>query len=380
MQRKLKICFVNGANPNFLGGISLYSKNFIKFLDKNKFEITWIYKGNKNKIYSKEGIKYIELKITKKPIIEEFCFNKKVKKILDKEYFDIINSHAVWGSWMKNYSKKENQKIIHTYHGVTYYFFKNHLKRFKGLKRYLTKLLLLYSKIIERPPIKKADKIICVSEKVKDQIEKLYGKNKKLTVIRTGVDNKEFKSMSREVARKKVSLEKKGIYGLYVGRGGFWTKGLDRAVNLARELNKLNKNFKLIVIGPDKGKVGNLLSESFIISPKSVPRELVPTYYSSSDILFCMSRYEGGAPTLVVSEGMQSGCLVVCSKDSNQEIINDSKNGIIIDHFNSEDAKKILKILKDKNKLKMIIKNSKKEIKNLSLEKWGKEYLKTLIK
>jgi len=73
---------------------------------------------------------------------------------------------------------------------------------------------------------------------------------------------------------------------------------------------------------------------------------------------FCMSRYEGGAPTLVTSEAMASGCLVVCSKDSEQEIIEDKKNGLIIEEFGEKDAEKVLEILKDKKKKEEMIKNS----------------------
>ena len=127
-------------------------------------------------------------------------------------------------------------------------------------------------------------------------------------------------------------------------------------------------------------KVKHLLNKKSVIYLQNVPREKMPKYYSASEMFFCMSRYEGGAPTLVVSEAMASGCLVVSSKSAEQEIIEDKKNGLIIDEFGKKDARKILNILKNKPLKERIIKNSMKTIKELSLEKWGKKYIKVLKK
>ena len=82
-----------------------------------------------------------------------------------------------------------------------------------------------------------------------------------------------------------------------------------------------------------------------------------------------MSRYEGWAPTLVVSEAMASGCLISCSKDSRQEIIEDKENGLIINENYQKGVEKIIRLLKDKEKMKEITDNSLKTIKKLSLEK-----------
>jgi len=117
-----------------------------------------------------------------------------------------------------------------------------------------------------------------------------------------------------------------------------------------------------------------------VIFLKNIPREKIPYYYNASDVFFCMSRYEGGAPTLVTSEAMASGCLIVCSKDSEQEIIEDEKNGLIVENFGKEAAEKVLKILEDKKKKENIIKNAMETIKELSLEKWGKKTMEVLLK
>lgn len=378
-KKKLKICLVSMAgSPDFLGGASLFHKNLIRYI-YSKYKnilISWVYFGKENRKYIKENVTYIELKSPK--ISSLLLLNKSfiLSRFFKKNYFDIINTP--WGIWTNLYKKQKGQRIVHAFHGTTYYFNKNHFKRFGFIKKILISPLLLVSWIVDKP--KNTSKIICVSEKVKKQVENLYGKRENISVIRTGVDLREFKIRNKKDCRKKLNLDKDKVYGLYIGGGGYWTKGLDRSIKLSEELYNLNKNYRLIVIGPDFSKVKHLIKKDFIIFLKDVPRKNMPYYYNSTDVFFCMSRYEGGAPTLVVSEAMASGCLLVCSEDSEQEIIENGKNGLILENFDKKDAKRIFKVLGNKNKKEEIIKNSIKTIKELSLEKWGEKYLKELLK
>jgi glycosyltransferase involved in cell wall biosynthesis len=377
-----RICIIS-ANPEFLGGISLYTWNTIKYLKKEGNEIFWVYGGNKNRIYKKNGLTFVEIKYFSIYPLNEIIFNFKVKKFLEKNKFKIINSHATWGFWMNFYKKQEEETIIHTYHGSTYYFFKNHLKRFNLFFKIILSPILYFSYFIEKPPMKKANKIICVSNHVKTEFKNLYGKRKNVFVIRTGVDLNKFKQINKKIARKKLNLDSKKIYGLYVGRGGYWRKGLDRAIKLSKNIYELNKNYKLIAIGPDYKKVKHLINKPFIKYIERGARDTLPYYYSSCDLFFFLSRYEGGAPTLVTSEAMASGCFVIFSEDSKQEIIENDKEGVIIDFNNcnyKKEAERILKILDNKDKLKEIIRNSLKKIKEFSLDNWAKKYLYVLFR
>jgi len=382
MENKIiNICFVNATNPNFEGGVILFIKNLVNYIKslKKDVKITWIYGGKENKTYTLEEVNYIEIKIPKILFLRDFIFNKKVSIFLKNKKFDIINSHALSGHWMNTYKKRFNQKITHTYHGITFPYYKVHLKRFNLIKRIFLSPLLLYSYLIEKPPIKKADKIICVSEKVKKQLKNLYKSKREMNVLRTGVNLEEFKPRNKEETRKKLNLEKDKLYGLHIGKGGYWIKGLDRAVKISQEIYKKNKNYRLIIVGAERNKIKHLMGEDFILYKEKVPRNKISFYYNSADFFFCLSRYEGGAPTLVVSEAMASGCPIIFSKDSKQEIIEDEKNGLIINKFEEEDAKRIIKTLNKKKKKQEIIKNSIKTIKNISLDKWGKEYINVLL-
>ncbi len=377
---KKRICFVSVSfPPKFLGGTNLFNKNLIDYINSKKKDIaiSWVYFGEKNRRYLKENVEYIELKT---PLLQSPLSIRKSLALINffkKNDFDVISART--GIWFHLYNKKKGQRIVQTFHGTRYYLNKNHYERLNLLQRGLLLVLLGTNWIVDRPG-GETDKIICVSEKVKKQVQKLYGKNKKIVVIRTGVNLKKFKPRNKDKIRNELGLDKRGLYGLYIGRGGFWTKGLDRAINISKEIYKKNKQYRLIVIGPNLKKVKHLINNKFVIYIKEVEREKMPFYYNAADIFFCLSRYEGGAPTLVVSEAMASSCLVVCSKSSEQEIIENGKNGIILENFDEKDADKIMNVLNNKKKKEKIIQNSMKTISEISLEKWAEKCLDALIK
>jgi glycosyltransferase involved in cell wall biosynthesis len=374
------ICLISGSSPEFLGGISLFQRNLIEHSKKEKpgLDFTWVYAGEKDKEYIFEGINCVEIKSHKYPLLKEFDFAKKTKKYLEKNNFEVINSHANWGYFLKNYSKKKGQKIVHTFHGVTYPYMKIQFSRF-GVFKYLLYPLLPFIYLIEKPPIKKADKIICVSEKVKEGFRKLYGTKNNLKVIRTGVNISNFKKLSKEKSRKELGLEKNKLYSLYSGRGGYWNKGLDRAIKLSKEIYKINKNYNLIVIGSDKEKCSKYLNFPFVIYKGVVERNLLPKYLSASDFFFFLSRYEGGAPALALSEAVSTECLTIQSIDSKQEIFENKKDCLVIEEYNLRTAQQILKVLENKKELVKMKKSAKNKIKELSLDKWGKKYFEVLL-
>lgn len=376
--KKIKICFI-GANPYFNGGIGLYQKNLIKYIKENKnAEIDVIYFGKKAEVIEDKGVKYIQIKNNFPYPLDQIIDNIKIINYLKNNNYDIINSHALWGFWMNFYKKRKYQKLVHTYHGVTYNYFKVHIKRFSILKKILFSPMILFGYILEKPPIKKADEIISVSQKVKNQLNEAYNCKRKINVIRTGVDLKEFKPRDKEKIRKKLNLENDKLYGLYIGKGGYWIKGLDRAIKISEEIYKKDRNYRMIIVGADYKKIKDFIKKDFIIYLEKVDREEIKYYYNVSDFLFYLSRYDGGAPTLVVSEAMASGCPIIFSKDSQQEIIKDKENGIIIDKFNIESSEIIMGILKDRKLKEKIIKNEIRTIKELSLDNWGEEYIKIL--
>lgn len=375
MPIKLCFCTINGS-PDFLGGYSLYHKNLIKYIKQKgiDLDISWVYFGDENKEYNKDGVHYFEIKSKNINPLVEIKRHLKLAKFFNEHYFDILNCNG--GLWTRFYKKKEGQKIIHTYHGTIYYFNKNQLSRFGFLKITLFSLILPLSKTLDKPH-KDVDKIICVSDKVKRQVESLYGKKYNFSVIRTGVDLNDFRIKSKCGSKLKLGLREDLKYGLYIGGGGYWGKGLDRAIKISEEIYSKNKDYRLIVIGADYNKIKSLINNlEYVIYLDDVPREKIPYYYSSSEMFFSVSRYEGGAPTMVTSEAMASGCFIIFSRDSEQEIIDDGVNGIIFEKFDKDDFKRLIDILNNPEEYYKIIKNSVNTISKLSLDKWGEEIIK----
>jgi len=371
----MKICFVTVAgSPDYLGGYSLYHKNLIKYIkayNKN-IEVFWVYFGDENREYDGEdGVHYYEIKSANINPIVEIIRHIKLVKFFKKHNFDIINS--IGGIWTYFYKKKDEQRIIHTYHGTSYYFNKNQLEKYGPIRRTLFSFMLILAKMLDRPH-KNVDKIICVSDKVKKQVQDLFGKIDDIVVIRTGVDLNEFKPRDKNVAKITLGLIKENKYALYVGGGGYWGKGLDRAIKISEEIYKNNPYYRLLVIGADYKKVRKLVDNSeYTIFLKNVSRNDMYLYYDAADMFFSVSRYEGGAPTMVTSEAMASGCLLICSKDAEQEIIIDGINGIVCENFDEYDAKRIIEADREK-----IITNELDSISDYSFEKWGKKCLDAL--
>lgn len=377
-----QICFVMDASPKFLGGTSIYVLNFIKYLQskKLKFKITCIFPGELDREYIEGEIKFIEVKNKYFFPINMHLYTKKVAKILSTKRFDYINSQAMAGNYLRYYVPK-NSFITNTYHGVAYYFYKIHFEEKSLLKKIGALYYMFFGRYFEKAAINRANKIISVSNHVERELKKIYGSPHASEVIRSSVDLLKFKLRDRKAILTELSLAENKIYGLYVGRGGPWRKGLDRAINLSRELYKLNNKYFFIIIGPTENmenkKIISKLSGKYRYIPIA-DRDLLSKYYSLSDIFFCFSRYEGGAPILTLGEAMASGCIPICSKDSNQEIIEKNKNGILINDFKENSAKKVINLIKNKKQISKIKRENKIKIKDFSIALWGEKYFEAI--
>src|SRR4030043_326954 len=115
-KEKPKVCIITAADITFLGGLELYQRNLISYLKKYA-DISLIYRGREDKEYIKDGIKMFQIRAPEISLIGNFFFESKVKSILKKYKFDVINSHGLTGLWMRYVKKHKNTKIVHTYHG-----------------------------------------------------------------------------------------------------------------------------------------------------------------------------------------------------------------------------------------------------------------------
>ena len=256
----------------------------------------------------------------------------------------------------------KNKKVIVTIHDV---IFLTHPKSF-------SKFFRIYYKIIMPYIIRRADKIITVSNYSKLDIEKYYPNSKgKIEVIYNGFENKFMKI---------DNIEKKNQI-LYVGsineRKNFI--GVIKSFELLKQ-----KDLKLLIIG-------NFLSnfeidedsKKIILDAKNNPNiifknnvknyELIKIYNESKLFLF-PSFYEGfGLPVL---EAMACGTPVVCSNTTSlPEVGSDAV--IYCNPTDIEDIKnKIELVLGNKQLQNKLIQKGLKRVKKFSWEESAKKHLK----
>ncbi len=246
---------------------------------------------------------------------------------------------------------------------------------FLKFKRTFSILFKLYYQLMIPFVIKRANKIITISNYSKYEIEKYYPNAKnKIEVILLGVDKK-YRIIDNIVKKQQI---------LYVGS----MNERKNILGVLQAFNKLeNKKIKLVI-------VGNFLS-NFNINEK-IEKELTNAYlnsnikfkndvdnselvklYNESLLLLFPSFYEGfGLPVL---EAMACGTPVVCSDSSSlPEVGGDAV--VYCDAYDIDDIKdKIEMLLDDKDLQKKMIEKGLVQAKKFSWEKSANEHI-TLFK
>lgn len=222
-------------------------------------------------------------------------------------------------------------KIITTIHDVSF-------NRFSKL---IKKTDLFFLKTLIPVSLRRADKIIAVSEFTRKEIMRYYeiDSNKITRVYNGGASEEYYQEYSGDRARRVLSKYKIGSdYVLYVGtlQPRKNIPFLIEAFSRFKEKNKdkeFSKDLKLVVCGNKKShnydckidaalrKIENASTE--IIFPGYVEKGDLPFLVQGAKVFAFPSLYEGfGLPIL---EAMASGTPVLCSNDScNKEISTDA--------------------------------------------------------
>ncbi len=231
-------------------------------------------------------------------------------------------------------------------------------------------------KIWGKYSVKKASKIITISEASKSDIIKYYkAPSSKVAVVYPGI-----KEMDKKRTNIKARYNIEGDYILFVGT--FQPrKNIVRLIEAFSEIN--DKNIKLLVIGkkgwmfeeimkaPDKYGV-----EDRVKFLDNVPDDDLPSFYSNAQCFILPSLYEGfGLPVL---EAMQNGCPVITSKVSSLPEAGGDAALYINPHDSSDIADKIDKVLEDEKLRAEMIRKGYEQVKKFSWEKAARETLDVL--
>ena len=330
------------------GGIEVLCKNIIEKAD-------W---DNRICCLFDEGKIYEELKYQNKNIFSLKNENRNKKAIVNK---------------LVEYCKKESIDIVTVHHGgiscnIIYIMLKQRLPNIKYV-RYLHGCFDKYSfgndgNIIKKMLIKIfmqrafdiSDLLIFISKAVKDSFDNNFKiKDKKSVIIYNGIDEKFYEIPL--LKRENNSL--KNI--IFVGRLSY-VKGVDLLIDAFNQIQKINSNVRLTIVGDGEEKQ-NLTNKSKQLGIQDKiyfagRQSNVIDWLDKADIFVYPSIWQEGFGISVV-EAMARGCIPVTFNNGGlPEIIENGKNGFLIDKINSKELA---------NKISRLIALNRKELKKVSI-------------
>jgi len=213
---------------------------------------------------------------------------------------------------------------------------------------------------IERFTMPKADKVIVVTSRLKEVLQKEYKvPEDKIVVIPNGANIDLFRPMDTSQARKELDLNQDAYYICFVGSLTRWhgVEGMIRSLPLIVDLCP---NTQLLLVGD--GPMGLELMElakragvsNNVVFIGMVPYHEVPLYINASDICvipaFRNFRNERiGTSCLKLFEYMACGKAVIGSRLSGLEILRQQSAGILAEPKNTQElATAVMKLLENK--------------------------------
>ncbi|WP_338631215.1 glycosyltransferase family 4 protein [Clostridium baratii] len=343
------------------GGTEIVVQNLIDNLDEYKITVVCLKNSRfsevlKNKYKDKEKkVKIIGLENNKFAVLKNI---KKLKKILNKEKFDVVHVHSIVSNlFFQLANHKKKLPSIITVHS------RSDFDRKKSLKgNILNKLELIL--------LNRNSAVVSVSNSIK---EYLIEKNikKSITVIHNG--SRDLKKYMNDSCLKNFKNKYFKEEDLIIGFVGRLTevKGIYNLVDIVNLSNKINKKIKFIVIG--EGILRDYIEEQVELNKLENIKLLgfkndIENYIPYFDMLIMPSNMEG--IPLTILEAMSCGVPCVGSDVGGiPEIINE-KIGFL---YNNSDKKELVLKLdfieKNRYKLNTLKENCLKEFST----KWNME-------
>ncbi|MCS6104935.1 glycosyltransferase family 1 protein [Clostridium botulinum] len=351
----------NALQTSLNGGIGRYSYELAKELYKNNSDIKIVIRNQDLKLFDFVGKQDL--------IIANNINNSKDRNIY--EQFKLPN--IIY--------KKYPEAIIHYPDTMAPLFSKNkvvitvHDLAFKSLKKIFTWKTTVWKNIITNLSIKKADKIIAITNFTKDEILKHYpniDKNK-ISVVHNGFNDFSKDEIKKENISDKIrNINKKYILIVSTISPRKNIDGLIKAFNKIKD--DIDEN---LIIAGNKGwmceaiykLVDDIKLNDRVVFTGKINDDELKYLYKNASVFTYVSFYEGfGLPPL---EAMSYGIPCIVSNTSSiPEVVGDA--AIKVDPKNVGEISKYIKNLildKDKN----LIEKGKERIKKFSWQKCAKE-------
>ncbi len=302
-----------------IGGIGVYAKNYVEYLDKANHQIIFIGKKTNGKIINDyPNLTFIEATQSTKQSDIVFFYNLfKIGRKLTLPHDAII--HAQRSDWIIPFKQHNNPKVV-TLHG-------SHLSNV-ALKK--GRWLAIFYFLLERHGLKLADDVISVSENKIEYFERIYGKAIacKIRYIPPAIDLTKFIGIDKRKARNQYGLDQNKQVVLFLGR-------FEKEKNLKLLIQTIARlRVKGLFVGSGKEKAtlqkfAKIIDADVKFMPP-VRNEMIPQVFACADVLALTSVHEGFP--LVLIEAMAAGipCLSTDVGDA-KKIIEDGVTGYIVD-------------------------------------------------
>ncbi|MCJ7816599.1 MAG: glycosyltransferase family 4 protein [Candidatus Aenigmarchaeota archaeon] len=354
--------------PNIVGGLGTYQDELFKRLAK-KFQITAIPLMRDGDKKAHEQINGAEVyRIRPEPELfdcyklltpnewyvggDYFDFTIQSIEILCKiEHLDLIHSHDWLGMWAGLVASRHlNKPWVITMHSCE-------IGRNPNPNPWIVEIEKLGSR---------ADRVIAVSNGIKDELIRMDYPNKKIEVIHNGIDLEKFdpRKIPSEQSKKKLGYDDKKII-FFVGRP-VREKGIDTLLKAFDEVKKEISDAKLVLLS--RGDIPNLAPDVIHINDFVSEQERI-ALISACDVFVVPSLYEPFG--IVAVEGLAMEKAVIGSRTGGiKEIIEDGKSGLLFEPGNHmELADKIKFLLKNDSERKRLERSARKRAAYFSWEK-----------
>jgi len=328
-----RVCLVTHFFPPHVGGIEKVSYEQSKKLTEAGYEFDVLTSKTKGqtrdptkgiRVFAYPSLKFADRFGVPYPILTVNSYKLFAKTIRN---CDLVHAHGhvYMSSCLAGiFAKKYNKPFIVTQHN-TYIDYKSWLNTVEKLNDI----------IIGKSVLKRADRILTVSNQTRNYVLSLGADKTKTSVMYNGVDTNCFQSADKIQSRNKLDLPKNRKI-VFSARRLVYKNGLDTLIESANLLAKNHPKILFVVAGkgPSRSlieeKIKELGIEKNIKLAGFVPDELLPVYYNAADFFLLPSASGEGLP-LVLFEAMSCGLPVVATTvGGTPEIVEHMKNGVLV--------------------------------------------------
>jgi glycosyltransferase involved in cell wall biosynthesis len=341
------------------GGAEKVLRNLVNSMDQTRFGITvqtvWPCDASK---YLAAGIKYKSIYRSKNKInVKRYraeaacglCYRLHIREKYDIEcaYLEMGPTKVMAASTNKN-----SKKLAWVHCDLT--------KAVSDPKTYAEKTAGWYSKF---------DKVVCVSQSVKDTFDQLFQRRFDSTVLYNVIDD----SLIREKAGQPISneTEKHGLTVLSVGRFSE-QKNFLRLLKAHKRLidERIEHDLWILGDGDLRPVLEQYVNENGLQSTVWMPgfKENPYPYMLKADLLACSSNYEGYSTFL--TEGVILGKPIITTDVSGmKELLGESEYGLVVSNDDNEFYKGMKLMLSNQNLRREYAEKAALKSKDLSEEK-----------